>query len=178
MLLTTDTLRLRAIEPEDLETIYTVENDTMLWDISNTAVPYSKFALREYFTSQPSDIFQTGQLRLAIEKIREGKTIGFIDLTDFSPLSLRAEVGLILLRAYRQLGYGTQVLSLIENYASQHLRLRFLYAHISEENNPLAQKLFIKAGYKKIATLPQWHHCSQGYEDISIFQKFLPASFP
>lgn len=106
-MLQNEILQLRAIEPEDLEALYTIENDTELWNVSNTAVPYSKFALREYIAAQPADIFQTGQLRLAIEERKSKATVGFIDLFAHSPLSLRAEVGIALLKEFQQQGYAS-----------------------------------------------------------------------
>ena len=33
-------VRLRAIEPEDLDLLYTIENDTSLWNVGVTSVPY------------------------------------------------------------------------------------------------------------------------------------------
>ena len=33
-------IQLRALEPEDLDMMYTIENDTSLWDVSNRQVPY------------------------------------------------------------------------------------------------------------------------------------------
>ena len=41
-------LVLRAPEPEDLELLYNWENDTSIWQLSNTLTPFSKFALRKY----------------------------------------------------------------------------------------------------------------------------------
>ena len=40
-------VRLRAIEPEDLDTLYKIENDRTLWGIGPTNVPYSRFALHQ-----------------------------------------------------------------------------------------------------------------------------------
>ena len=38
-----DRIRLRAMEPEDLELICEMENDPQQWDISNFTVPYSRY---------------------------------------------------------------------------------------------------------------------------------------
>ena len=38
-------IRLRALEPEDLDELYQIENDRRLWDVGLTNVPYSRFAL-------------------------------------------------------------------------------------------------------------------------------------
>ena len=39
---------LRALEPEDLDFIYEIENNEAIWNVSNTQTPYSKFLIRQY----------------------------------------------------------------------------------------------------------------------------------
>ena len=41
-------VRLRAMEPEDLEVMYAMENDSQTWDVTNFTVPYSRFVLKQY----------------------------------------------------------------------------------------------------------------------------------
>ena len=36
------TVHLRAIEPEDLDLLYRIENDVKLWNVGTTNVPYSR----------------------------------------------------------------------------------------------------------------------------------------
>ena len=36
---------LRAMEPEDLDFLYEIENNERIWDISATNVPYSHYVL-------------------------------------------------------------------------------------------------------------------------------------
>jgi len=38
-------IRLRALEPEDLEILYAWENDMNIWHLSNTLIPFSKSTL-------------------------------------------------------------------------------------------------------------------------------------
>ena len=40
-------IRLRAIEPEDLDLLYQIENDSSLWDVGTTNVPYSRYTLHD-----------------------------------------------------------------------------------------------------------------------------------
>ena len=49
---------LRALEPEDLEFIYDVENDENIWEVSNSITPYSKFLIRQYLENAHQDIFE------------------------------------------------------------------------------------------------------------------------
>jgi diamine N-acetyltransferase len=34
---------IRALEPNDLEFIYAIENEQTMWEVSNTNTPYSRF---------------------------------------------------------------------------------------------------------------------------------------
>ena len=43
-----DIIRLRALEPEDLECLYQWENDMDLWEVSDTLTPFSLFTLKKY----------------------------------------------------------------------------------------------------------------------------------
>ncbi|EJW94024.1 acetyltransferase, GNAT family, partial [gut metagenome] len=77
---------LRPCEPEDLELLYTIENDRELWDTSNADAPYSRYAIKQYIAAaEPIQV--CGELRLIIDAINEeGKKIavGLVDLTDYS----------------------------------------------------------------------------------------------
>ena len=42
------TVNLRAIEPEDLDLLYRIENDVRLWNVGTSNVPYSRYVLHDY----------------------------------------------------------------------------------------------------------------------------------
>ena len=46
--LSNDKVLLRALEPEDVELLYGWENDSDLWQVSNTIAPYSKYVLTQF----------------------------------------------------------------------------------------------------------------------------------
>ena len=73
-----DLCYLRALEPQDLEFLYEIENDPLVWEISGTTTPYSKHILKQYLNNAHKDIFEVKQLRLVICDI-EAKPIGLID---------------------------------------------------------------------------------------------------
>ena len=56
-------INLRALEPEDLEFVYAIENDENIWEVSNTITPYSKFLIRQYLENAHQDIYEAKQLR-------------------------------------------------------------------------------------------------------------------
>ena len=49
---------LRAIEPQDLEVMSLVENDTRMWDCIDTTVPYSTFMLKEYIRHTTCNFYE------------------------------------------------------------------------------------------------------------------------
>ena len=48
MKLTGQHITLRALEPADVDLLYKWENDTSIWKVSNTLVPFSKHILEQY----------------------------------------------------------------------------------------------------------------------------------
>ena len=50
--LETDIIRLRALEPEDVDVLYKWENDTNIWKVSNTVAPFSRYILRQFIENQ------------------------------------------------------------------------------------------------------------------------------
>ena len=59
--------RLRAVEPEDVETMYRWENDPEVWAVSGTTAPFSRHMLVQFVEQQRLDLAQTRQLRLIVE---------------------------------------------------------------------------------------------------------------
>lgn len=81
-------IRLRALEPEDVNILYKWENDTEIWKVSNTVAPFSKHMLRQFIENQQRDIYETRQLRLIIESKADGKPVGAIDPVRPRPVQL------------------------------------------------------------------------------------------
>ncbi|MGC1633653.1 MAG: GNAT family N-acetyltransferase, partial [Gelidibacter sp.] len=47
---------LRALEPEDLSFLHSIENDENIWEMSHTQTPYSLFILKQYLENAHQDI--------------------------------------------------------------------------------------------------------------------------
>jgi diamine N-acetyltransferase len=163
---------LRAMEPEDLDTLYRWENDTELWHHGSTLTPYSKFTLREYLAKQHQDIFQTSQLRLMIVEKQFKIPVGTIDLYDFDPLNGRAGIGILLDTHFRRQGFGWQTLQLIAGYAFEILHLQQIYAFVPLTNQA-SHQLFQKAGYAQSGVLKNWLKTSSGFVDVAVMQLLI-----
>lgn len=172
-LLEGNTIRLRALEPEDLDFLYKWENDTTLWRYGTTLAPYSRFSLRDYIADSRLDIFQSRQLRLMIVLQSENKTIGTVDLYDFDPINSRAGIGILLDDAYRKQGLAAEALKLVEEYAFEFLMLKQIYAYVPERNEP-SVKLFTRNGYIESGKLISWVKNGDLYEDVYFMQLIAP----
>ena len=165
------TIRLRAIEPEDLDLLYLIENDTRLWNVGTTNVPYSRYTLHDYIATSSDDIYADRQVRLIIGN-EDGQTVGMCDLVHFEPQHQRAEVGIVLLDSFRRRGYASAALAELSRYALQVLHLHQLYALI-DENNDAAVQLFRKSGFELQATLKDWLFDGRKYRNAVLMQSFL-----
>jgi len=165
-------ITLRALEPEDIELLYQWENNTEIWDVSNTKIPFSKYILAQYLKESAKDIYETKQLRLVIQN-ENSEPVGAVDLFDFDPYHLRAGVGILIhKKENRNLGYASDALSALSEYALQVLGLKQLYANISDDNQASIQ-LFEKAGFKKSGIKKFWLKTTTGWKDEILFQKIL-----
>ena len=162
-------ISLRSPEPEDLEMMYAMENDTALWSAGNATLPYSRYTLRQYLEQSCQNLFAEHQARFVIE-LADGETAGMIDLADFDPLNSRAEVCIGLLGKHRGKGIATRALALLCDYALKKLHINQLFAFIPEWNEE-SLRLFEKNGFKKSALLQQWQRTEKGFNDVFLVQK-------
>lgn len=148
---------LRALEPEDLDVIYKVENNELLWNVGETIAPFSRYTIKEYLANAHKDIYEVKQLRLVIcDKTEINNFIGFVDLYDFDPHNLRAGLGILIAEeGFRNKGYGAEALKIIKNYCKTHLKIHQLYASIEESNMP-SIALFEKAQFKCVGLKKDW----------------------
>ena len=165
-----NSIYLRALEPNDLEFIYAVENNESIWEVSNTQTPYSRFLIKQYLKNANQDIYEAKQLRLAICKDQDFPAVGLIDLFDFDPKNNRAGVGILIQnQEERNIGIGTEALGLLIQFAFTQLNLHQLYANIDSENNS-SLTLFSKFEFHKIGIKKQWNLVNGKYKDEILFQ--------
>lgn len=171
MFLKSDKTYLRALEPADLEFVYTLENDTSVWHVGNTLLPYSKFVLEQYLENATLDIHTVKQLRLVICDLSH-QAVGAIDLFDFDPLHKRAGVGIIVAPFYRSKGYGADALQLLLYYSKEILQLHQLYCSVTAGSSE-SFHLFKKAGFNEVGIRKQWLRRPGGWDDVIEMQKLF-----
>ncbi len=161
----------RAIEPEDLELLYRIENDVKLWNVGTSNVPYSRYTLHDYIANTTGDIYVDRQVRMMIEN-EAHEVVGIVDIVNFDPSNRRAELGLVIEEPFREQGYAFSTLREIADYALNVLHLRQLFAFIDARNEACLQ-LFRKLGCQESARLKDWLFDGVKYHEAVVMQMLL-----
>ena len=168
-LLHTDSLRLRAPEPEDLDVMFLFENDEELWADGGVTGPYSRYQLKKYIVNAKNDVYADGQLRLMMED-GDGKVVGIVDLFNFDARNRRAEIGIVVRKEFRRRKLATTALELLERHCFGYLGLHQLYAYI-QEGNAASLALFARMGYRQTGILADWLYIGGRYRNVCVMQK-------
>lgn len=166
-------LLLRAVEPGDIDLLYQMENDPLVWRVSNTITPYSRYQIEEYVMNVQNDIYATKQLRLIIVGhigTINGTSVGAIDLYDFDPLHMRAGIGILIKEDYRKKGYASEALEILMRYAFEVLNLRQMYSNITPINTA-SISLFEKFGFERCGIKKDWIRMGNGWMEEWMFQR-------
>ncbi|MDR0976895.1 MAG: GNAT family N-acetyltransferase [Prevotellaceae bacterium] len=161
---------LRAVEPEDLEFLYKLENDPDLWNVGNFIVPYSRYAIKQFIEQTKNDLFADTQLRLMIVRTADDTVMGVADLCNFQPKHSHAEVGIALQQGFCGAGHGREALHLLCHYAFGFLNLHQLTAHVLVDNT-VSRHLFTSCGFVECGLLRQWASVGDRYEDVVLMQR-------
>lgn len=164
-------VRLRAMEPEDLDALYRIENDRDVWDVGENNVPYSRYILHDYIANASADIYADKQVRMVVEN-EEGQLVGVADVVNFCPSHARAEVSIVICREHRKKGYARAAIRQIMDYALRTLHLHQLYAVVREDNMP-SLNLFSSLGFKSKMVLDDWLFDGKDYHNVVVMQFFL-----
>ncbi|EWH13495.1 N-acetyltransferase GCN5 [Cellulophaga geojensis KL-A] len=161
---------LRAIEPNDLDFLYQLENDTSIWEISGTTAPYAKHILELYLQNAYKDIYEAKQLRLCICDF-DDTVLGLVDLFDFDPANKKVGLGIIVSeKKKRNKGVGAEALELACNYVFKTLQLHQIYANVLVDNEP-SKHLFKKMGFNAVGVKKDWIFTNGKFKDEILYQK-------
>jgi diamine N-acetyltransferase len=163
-------ISLRALEPSDIDLLYTWENDTSNWAVSHTQAPFSRFVLEQYIASSHQDIYSAKQLRLMICD-HSGRAVGSIDLFDFDANHRRAGLGILIAeKEDRRRGYASEALELLVTYCFETLGLHQVYCNILPENEA-SILLFRKHDFVITGIKKQWLRNGDSFQDELLLQK-------
>lgn len=172
--LETDIIKLRALEPEDVDVLYRWENDPRVWRVSGTVAPFSKYILRRFIENQKYDIYETRQMRLVIESKLSGKPVGAIDLFDIDPYNYRAGVGVLIYdKEDEGQGYASSALQALIRYSFQILGLNQLWCNILS-NNTRSLNLFRSKDFSVVGLKKEWVRTTTDWLDEYMLQLINP----
>lgn len=166
---------IRAMEPSDVDVILAWENDVETWkDGSVNYKPLSKADIQRFVDNSGLDIYQERQMRLMIDEAKTRKTVGCVDLFDFDPFSLHANIGILIDKRYRRNGYALSAIRWIVDYAFDVLGVRALCATMVSSNE-ISRQLFEKSGFEFVGTRHDWIRVGNEMADELIFEKLNPT---
>lgn len=168
---TSTRIRLRALEHTDAPLLHQWEHSSEAWQSADMLHPFSMSYIERFVEHSGTALDETGMLCLMIERLSDGQAIGYVQLTDYAPISGRLSLGIYIDSEARLQGFAQEALSLCESYAYKQLRIRMLYAQVLEQN-VVACKLFSSLGYQHTATLPQWLWVDGAYHSVRYYQKW------
>ena len=162
-------IKLRALEPEDLDFLFSTENDSEFWEVSNTQTPFSKNILKQYLANAHQDIYEAKQLRLVIVDVENEINVGLIDLFDYNAQHQRAGIGILILKKYQNKGYAFEALKIFLNYAFNNINLHQIYANIPDDNLK-SIALFEKFNFNIIGTKKDWIISDNLFKNVNLYQ--------
>ncbi|PID71132.1 MAG: GNAT family N-acetyltransferase [Flavobacteriales bacterium] len=167
--LTGNKVYLRALEAEDIDFLFNVENNTNFWPVSNTQYPFSKFLLKKYLDNAHQDIYESKQLRLVICKVETEVPVGLIDLFNFNPQHQRAGIGIVITEEHQHKGFARDALAILKKYCFNQLNLHQIYASVTEDNYRSIQ-LFKNHGFTQTGIRREWIFNNEQFKDELFFQ--------
>lgn len=164
-----DTIKLRAVEPADVDSMFSLENSDDVERVSWNNAPVSRHQLVNYAFGYKSDMFREGQLRLIIEA--DGIMAGAVDITDVDAANGHALLGIAVLPQLRRQGIGLKAVNMAVDYC-RSVGLHMLCAIVARDN-AASLALFAAAGFATSGCLRSWLRRGKSYQDAIILQKIL-----
>lgn len=169
-ILRSDSLYLRALEPEDVDYLLRWENDPDVWVVSDTIAPFSRHCIEQYVLNYDADVWRAGQLRMMIQTDSRALPVGIVDLYNLDRAHQRGFIGIFIEPDMRRHRYALEALNLLSRYAYAILGLRQVAA-IVEVDNYASCALFEAAGFERCGLMRAWRKRGSTFHDVYIYQK-------
>ena len=100
------------------------------------------------------------------------QSVGIVDVVNFNPQHLRAEIGIVIVCQHRHKGYARAAIEKIIDYARSVWHLHQLYV-IIDCRNSIARSMFESMGFKADKVLADWLWDGKNYHDACMMQNIL-----
>lgn len=169
------TIRLRAVEPGDVDLMYEWENDCDIWPVSGTTEPVlasSAGALRRTASGHRRGALRrttAADHRNAVE-FQAGRGDRPVRIR---PIHRRAGIGILIYeQSDRGRGYASDAVETLCRYAHDTLRAHQLWCNVGADNEA-SLRLFRSAGFTEIGVKRDWLWRPDGYHDEVMLQKIF-----
>ncbi len=163
---------LRAVEPQDVDSIFLWENHDDMREASPYGAPVSRQQVWEYVQNYTSDPLCDGELRLVVADRATGEAVGAVDLTQIDTRHRRACISIYIHETYRRRGYAAGALAQMAGYCADALGLHQLWCTVAVDNSP-SLALFKNCGYRPAGRLRSWIRRHTRWTDALLLQKML-----
>ncbi len=165
-------VRLRALEPEDLDREYTWINDREVTRFLSMRYPTSRAAEERWLRDRPANDFVNG-LSLAIET-KDGVHIGNLGLHDVNAEDHKASLGIMIGdKEYWANGYGTDAIVTLLRFGFGEMNLNRIWLHTFDFNER-AQACYRKCGFTEEGRLRQHYYSMGRYWDVVVMAVLRP----
>ncbi len=157
-------VRLRALEPTDLERAYTWINDREVIHYLGARYPMSHADEERWLKEGPTNGFASG-VRLAIET-KDGVHIGNLGLHETNSEDRKAQFGIMIgEKDYWSNGYGTDAIATLLRFAFHEMNLNRVSLHVFEFNER-GIACYRKCGFQEEGRLRQHRYSEGHYWDV------------
>ena len=171
MILETQRLVLRPVEPGDWRSLYPIMSDPVVmahWDSSEIEDPE---AVEQMIAAQVADMSAGGACYWAVVRAGDQAFLGACDLSDIDWRHRRGEVGFLLANGAWGRGYGLEAMrAVVDHAAALGLKRLWARAHVG---NQRSERLLERLGFEEEGYLRG--HIQRGVErrDCKIFGLLL-----
>lgn len=154
---------------QDLDTLYSWENNKKNWGVSGTTSAFSKETIVKFILSY-HDLIVHKQLRLMIVLKETNELIGTLDLFEYSQEHHRVGLGVLIGEEKdRKKRYAFEAINLLMANAAEKWGVKQLHASMFTDNEASYQ-LFLKAEFKEIGIRKNWYKLNEKWHHERLMQ--------
>ncbi|MGX7825276.1 GNAT family N-acetyltransferase [Actinokineospora sp. 24-640] len=166
MSLTGKLVRLRALEPEDADTVWRWHNDPEAMRWLDGSYPEPLAAIRKRWEERPANSFE--RTLFGIETIADTRFIGIIVLRDATPEHARAELDIYIgEKDCWDGGHGTEAMRLMCRFGFNFMRLHAIELTVVAENER-ARHVYRKIGFVEEGRLREAFRLDGNWHDVIV----------
>jgi len=140
-------VRLRPLEPDEVENYYRWLNDEEVKQYLATRYFFSRAAEAEWLAARTKSPLSYTSLNFAVDALADGRHIGSIGFHETVPEDRKAIVGILIGdKEIWNRGYGTDAMTTLLRFAFDEMNLHRVMLHVDERNSR-AIASYRKAGF-------------------------------